>query len=68
MDFLKTLRKKLRSERQMLTARLVKIDAVLGALNSRGNHVGRKRHKMSKAARLKISRAQKARWARQSKN
>jgi hypothetical protein len=62
--------KALRTERGLLANQIASLDAALAALNGSGKRsndtvpAGARRNTMSKAARLKISAAQKARWAK----
>ena len=59
MDIIKSLRKR---EKELL-AEVGKIQQAIGLLGGKAGKASRKKHKMSKAARRKMSLAAKKRWA-----
>ena len=61
---LRSLVARLRTEQDQLTRRLKKVTQVIEALSSLSDKTIRRRRRMSKAARRKISRAKKAFWAK----
>jgi hypothetical protein len=65
MDALKSAVQAIQEERKQVVGQLAKLDAALAALGANG--AGPQRHRMSAAARKRISIAQKARWAKAKK-